>query len=486
MKKVFFVTLFLTFFFQNSLSQSKWSITLKIDSLNTQYVVPIDANKSFVRVWWYRNGVGEFYWMKNSSSDLDWQREAFIGVDTIAGDQSTPSLQVSAPNRIYGYLSGNGPLSGIILSKDSAKTWELLNSVPTAPKLTRASNSFTVTENNRALYIGQDTFLRVSSDGCKTFTAKNDDTTFKNNIGRYSVNGGGFAPYDFIHWTYALYDYGTPINEPGLSTLVSVDDLKTWSKYNYKISSNEDKSVYGNLQSIKGTSNVFYILGHNGGSSAHASSPFDVRLGVSFLFSSDYGKSWTPNYSFGHRRRGFYAISDKEIWMTVSSKDTLYYNGIADWIVHSIDGGATWDIDSTTLNIQDVGKFDGKYLAFYDKGHGWLSAMANGNGYVFRFTDTSKTSVEKIEHSLDYVRQVFKIYPNPSNEKVNLLVGADKKILSIRLYDILGKEYIPSYTLTKTNEAVVDLQSIPSGVYLVKLQNQYQYYTLPMVVTKTN
>ena len=483
MKKLILLCLVLSFFGRYSFAQNRWSMVVRQDSTNTSLLTPIDANKVFLRVYGIRNSQSFAHWL---SSSQNWDKVNFEGVANLGKDQFSPILRVSAPNRIYGYIAGNGPASGIIISKDTGRTWSSITSSPDAPNMGGSPSSFTVTPENKAFYYRLDSMALMSYDGCKTFIRK-DDSLFRCYIGGSSANNSySVGSYDFTHWTIALAEHTPPKNEPGLRTLVTSNDGKTWEYHRYLIPGHEDNVIYGTLQSIHGTSNVFYVPGANGGSSALASHPYETRLGISFLFSSDYGVTWSPNYSFGHQRRGFFAVSDKDIWMTVSSKDTLFYNGIADWIVHSTDGGMTWNIDSTTLNIQDLGVFDGKYLSFYDKGHGWLSAMNNGNGYVFRFVDTSKTSVEEIEHSLNYVRQVFKIYPNPSSDKVNLLVGTDKQILSIRLHSILGKEHIPPYTLTKSNEAVVDLQNVPSGMYLVKLQNQYRTYTLPMVVTKSN
>lgn len=63
----------------------------------------------------------------------------------------------------------------------------------------------------------------------------------------------------------------------------------------------------------------------------------------------------------------------------------------------------------------------------------------------------------------------FKIYPNPTKEK--MVIKADQKIKTITIYDILGKMIV--YRPYNQNEITMDVSFLINGIYFVKLETAF-------------
>ncbi len=62
----------------------------------------------------------------------------------------------------------------------------------------------------------------------------------------------------------------------------------------------------------------------------------------------------------------------------------------------------------------------------------------------------------------------FSVYPNPSNDVLHII--SDKEFTTVEIIDLTGK------TIVKTAENMVDVSSIPSGLYLLKINDKHRTF----------
>ena len=62
------------------------------------------------------------------------------------------------------------------------------------------------------------------------------------------------------------------------------------------------------------------------------------------------------------------------------------------------------------------------------------------------------------------------LYPNPAGNELNIVYDANADIKNIAVYNIIGK-LMTFYKVTGNNSANLNLESMPSGIYFVRLVN---------------
>ena len=63
---------------------------------------------------------------------------------------------------------------------------------------------------------------------------------------------------------------------------------------------------------------------------------------------------------------------------------------------------------------------------------------------------------------------IINIYPNPAKDKLYIQLPSGDNVITLRLYDILGKE-INTYSVSYNNN-IVDIASLPNGIYIIKFE----------------
>lgn len=156
------------------------------------------------------------------------------------------------------------------------------------------------------------------------------------------------------------------------------------------------------------------------------------------------------------------------------------------------DGMAIWQIG--TSNFIDALSYEGSCTAPYVEGTGVVSGDNGNNNQLglSRFpdgTDTQNNDVDFSKHCTspgvtnaitttncdgtvgieDESKNSFSIYPNPSNEVVNISTGTDKGDVTLSVYDFTGKR-IDSRQL-KNNAGVVQYNTaqFAEGVYILSV-----------------
>ncbi len=83
--------------------------------------------------------------------------------------------------------------------------------------------------------------------------------------------------------------------------------------------------------------------------------------------------------------------------------------------------------------------------------------------YIITYTPTAVHNVSKSVGEIS-------LYPNPTNNDINVVYDANADIKTISVYNIIGKT-MAVYKPTAENSANLSLENVPAGIYFVRLIN---------------
>ena len=137
---------------------------------------------------------------------------------------------------------------------------------------------------------------------------------------------------------------------------------------------------------------------------------------------------------------------------TIIAQETLINESLFDFY-HDIPTTETMNISALLINeVAGVACFVEDVL-FWDTNNRW--EFLNGNVPILGDNDLIIPTVS--------------LYPNPSNELINISFGEDR-LSMIELYDITGKLLFKKEL--NANTYALNIANYPSGTYLVKVYNQ--------------
>ena len=137
---------------------------------------------------------------------------------------------------------------------------------------------------------------------------------------------------------------------------------------------------------------------------------------------------------------------------TIIAQETLINESLFDFY-HDIPTTETMNISALLINeVAGVACFVEDVL-FWDTNNRW--EFLNGNIPILGDNDLIIPTVS--------------LYPNPSNELINISFGEDR-LSNIELYDITGKLLFKKEL--NANTYALNIANYPSGTYLVKVYNQ--------------
>jgi len=82
---------------------------------------------------------------------------------------------------------------------------------------------------------------------------------------------------------------------------------------------------------------------------------------------------------------------------------------------------------------------------------------------VFELTNRFTTGV-----TINKVKEDVIMYPNPARNELNVIYNGNSSIKNIAVYNLIGK-VVNVYKVTSNNNANLDISTIPSGIYFVRL-----------------
>ncbi|MGD8306741.1 MAG: YCF48-related protein, partial [Ignavibacteria bacterium] len=171
---------------------------------------------------------------------------------------------------------------------------------------------------------------------------------------------------------------------------------------------------------------------------------------------------WTTNISF---------ISEANGWAW--SRSDIY---------NTTDSGRTWIKSNGIYRISFI--FNGG-LYMINENLGWA---VGSNGYIFKFTSDSVTSVNFTDLILPTKHFLSQNYPNPFNPTTTIKYQVPQNsFIILKVYDILGKEVA---TLVDEEKPAgfynleLDASSLASGIYFYRLQAGSFIETKKMILVK--
>ena len=85
---------------------------------------------------------------------------------------------------------------------------------------------------------------------------------------------------------------------------------------------------------------------------------------------------------------------------------------------------------------------------------------------VYRLYNINATSVDKIA---DNTPMQINIYPNPTYNKAT--ISSNDELGQILVYNISGAQTIAPIEVIDSHKATIDLSHLPSGIYIIKSNN---------------
>lgn len=83
--------------------------------------------------------------------------------------------------------------------------------------------------------------------------------------------------------------------------------------------------------------------------------------------------------------------------------------------------------------------------------------------------------------NIPVLKEEIKIYPNPATSFINIkLKSIDQEIESVTVFNVLGKKVVSKNY--QTSNAVLDTNSLPKGIYFVKVKTKNQQFTKKIII----
>lgn len=106
----------------------------------------------------------------------------------------------------------------------------------------------------------------------------------------------------------------------------------------------------------------------------------------------------------------------------------------------------------------------------------------NPNDQVEDFTEPSPGPNCILKANLYENEEMIKVFPNPSNGLLNISVAKYSGYLNVDLFDVNGRKVFNQKVTDFNAEKTIDLQTIHSGIYLLKLEGEQLSYTKKIII----
>lgn len=162
--------------------------------------------------------------------------------------------------------------------------------------------------------------------------------------------------------------------------------------------------------------------------------------------------------------------------------------GMSDLYISFKDNNNNWtealnmgeNVNSSSYEYGASVSFDGKYLFFCSKRNDDI----NSNAYWVDVSIIEElnpfTAIEKVRQSNDNTLQ---IYPNPASNTINI-INQENQEFNITIYNVLGEIVFESKI--NGNYSEIDVSSLKTGIYIIKISNSNLKYTQKLIIEDNN
>lgn len=416
---------------------------------------------------------------------------------------------------LYGIcLSDNGLISS---TRDGGRSWILDTDIGENTFVKGTLASLECTAPHRGFAFGNSTEIVITPGATQQLTPPNAREV---NYGSYNTLAEKM--YDTAYG-FRLVQYVSPESEnqynPQVAVIVTHDAWRSSSIYGETSLAPISRNPYFNAGYIADSNDVWTAKGRNnvwngktivqdpklmlhstdGGQTWDSTDAFDSALylpwvqdfcvrpttrevfclvnnsAIDYAYSSDYGKTWRVDSTFGNGKLWRLANPAPEIlWAMISEGGSatievhppqdahgLDSNDYCRKLAYSSDNGAHWVIDSTTFRDDSL-----EEMHWLDARHGWIASWSHDSLWMWYYDADGANAVA--EHGHPDVPAYSLLYPNPVRTTLNIdapgLTGA------VIVEDALGRLVLRA-TLPASDRLALDVRSLPSGPYMVIVGN---------------
>ncbi|HET9136882.1 MAG TPA: T9SS type A sorting domain-containing protein [Candidatus Kapabacteria bacterium] len=434
-----------------------------------------------------------YHWYRTINGGNTWLRIVFNNINQWDTNEIA-QVQYSTPTPNSIFLARGYPLNKILFSLDKGNNWDTVSN----PKIDLDQYFGMITES-LGYAIGRNSnvpMILQTTTGPKGFNKFIGNSLFSAVMTNNSFNSTFFTPAgEFTNASHACLIVADKKSNAGkgLTSLVSSNQGYEWEKYSTIFPDYISDTLYGDLRFQKGTLNAWqfphrrrdednfngiwtaaYLFNH-------------PSFNISYCFTSDGGKSWSYDTSFYDRLSNIYGASPGNVWMLLFNRSIDDYDSLtppANVIAHTLDYGKSWDVDSKSLNLPDLGLFNGRRLCFTDPNHGWIAALQNGKVFTFSYKPDPLSEV-RIEHSekKKLLRVKHQVFPNPCVNSTTITCPQNTQLQKLELFNLFGRQTVVPYTIIN-NIIDLDTQELQSGVWLALITHSGGYSATRFIVQK--
>ncbi|MDP4199670.1 MAG: T9SS type A sorting domain-containing protein [Bacteroidota bacterium] len=204
-----------------------------------------------------------------------------------------------------------------------------------------------------------------------------------------------------------------------------------------------------------------------------------------YAYSSDYGKSWRVDSTFGQRLWRLANPAPGILWAMIGQgicpciyidpPAAIVPSEMAHKLAYSSNNGATWTIDSATFASDSL-----EEMHFIDARHGWIASWSHDSVGIWYYNADAESGVIEDNHSLVLSNS---IYPNPVRDEFTVsFTQPEGERVRYEINDALGHAVARGETDQQT--LTLSASNFPSGVLLLRAEADGIVKTWRFVVTK--
>lgn len=386
---------------------------------------------------------------------------------SIPTSQSICKAQVATPQVAYALGCHSGTPQHLIRTKDGGLTWTKYD-IPNVGDI----QLMHWLDATTGFVGGQNGVLLRTSDGGQTWqqtqaVATNRWILSMNSLsdGSAALIGGGGGIFlravdfqaDWKSWQSVLSSMSRPIY-----------DIHLWSADRWLFAGDqaavyrtEDNGATFRKATLAGATYMDTVS-----RVAFADSLRGVAVGTGGLrcHTSDAGASWTCAKD----------TNTADAWSLTWAGGSTFLGTTAGRVIQSDDYGVTWQDVHVGSSADDV----------VAAGHGTVFVF-DGPGSEVHSRSAFVTNAE--EPSVPLIDRLDAVYPNPSTETANIAVSLSMSgYARLSVYDLLGRIVLTSGSHTQAGRETftVDVSSLPTGTYLVRLEQGSFIESTPFQVVR--
>ena len=153
-----------------------------------------------------------------------------------------------------------------------------------------------------------------------------------------------------------------------------------------------------------------------------------------------------------------------------------------------IDDTSMTENDTVVLSVPDVydsylwsDGSDSSYMTIVgsEYGIGTFPVWVEVQDGPCTFADTISLTVKSEFGIDDNSFAELQVYPNPFNNSINIEIRPDFQ--RIEIFDLKGKRFYSKHVFGERKTETIDLEKLDKGVYMLKIQNQKEYFIIKIV-----